>query len=145
PTARSQGFSERIKSPGNPVAGVPRHQDDRDVGHVTSRMTRAGIPTARVRGGTGRVTTALAPTTAPDPTLSRTVAFPPIHTLSPISISRMSYPCRQTGVSVSPKRWFPSVTVTIGASRQLLPIETREITPTQQLALKRVLSPISSR
>src|SRR5438093_607470 len=52
------------------------------------RITRAGTPAAITSAGSGRVTTAPAPTTVPLPTSARTTALLPIQAPAPICTSR---------------------------------------------------------
>src|SRR6478736_3064105 len=68
------------------VAAAARH--DSTSAQTSARTTRAGLPSARVFGGTSRVTTLPAPITAPSPivTPGSTIAPPPIQTPLPIRI-----------------------------------------------------------
>ena len=63
----------------------------------------AGFPATRVRGATGRVTTAPAATTACSPTSASTIAARPIQAFAPIAIRR-----RPTGVTSSSGWWSVS-------------------------------------
>ena len=73
-------------------------------------MIRAGTPATTVQGGTSRVTTVPAPTTALSPirTPGRITAFALTQTLAPIVIGRASNPREAMGSGPRPATWLSS-------------------------------------
>ena len=76
-------------------------------------MNRAGLPPTTAPAGTSLVTTALAASTAWEPTRtpSRITTWEPIHTSSPISMPFEVSGCRKTGVPDSIEWLKPRIDV----------------------------------
>ena len=85
PTSGDPGHEALGLRPTQPPFHVKRDQNPQP---SRLRMTRQGLPAARTRGGRSRVTTLPAPTTvsAPIVTPGQTIAPPPSHAPSPMTI-----------------------------------------------------------